>query len=295
MKKSKSHGRVKKSAKSSKPAGEAASTAAATDELIVIDEKKGLIFENEEKLGAYFQGPIDSLEQLYQDHRTDDDFSDKEQLSLEGFLERTLDQPDEVWELDDSGYEFPFHTFITDHGDFHYVAVAYLSTEDNEPTFVLFHFPTKVASTLEAFRLGQLAYDFRLERVKAAVLEGDALGDHDPLSVGLFLSMVKVRSEKDIPETEFQRCGELREETIENPDEIWKKADMDGNVFVFFIKEFPDYEIKDLTYIVVTQEDEESGVNALLFSFPTNDQTLVDRYRQGENLEADEVVQESSH
>lgn len=32
-----------------------------------------------------------------------------------------------------------------------------------------------------------------------------------------------------------------------------------------------------------------------MFSFPTNDESLVDRYRHGENLHAEEVVQESSH
>jgi hypothetical protein len=36
-------------------------------------------------------------------------------------------------------------------------------------------------------------------------------------------------------------------------------------------------------------------VHSLLFSFPTSDTYLLDRYRQGENLQAEEVVQESSH
>ncbi|MBO9668798.1 MAG: peptidase, partial [Bdellovibrio sp.] len=67
-------------------------------------------------------------------------------------------------------------------------------------------------------------------------------------------------------------------------------------VLVCFIKEFPDHETaKDLTYIAVTQEDEETNVHSLLFSFPTTDSTLADRYRQGENLQAEEVSQESSH
>jgi hypothetical protein len=47
--------------------------------------------------------------------------------------------------------------------------------------------------------------------------------------------------------------------------------------------------------MVVTEEDTEAQVNSLLFSFPTKDETLVDRYRQGENLEAEEVATESSH
>ena len=62
-----------------------------------------------------------------------------------------------------------------------------------------------------------------------------------------------------------------------------------------FIKEFNDMGVEDLHYIVVTEEDAEAQVNSLLFSFPTNDISLVDRYRQGENLEAEEVATESSH
>jgi hypothetical protein len=64
---------------------------------------------------------------------------------------------------------------------------------------------------------------------------------------------------------------------------------------VTFIKEFPDMGVEDLHYLVVTEEDADSQVNSLLFSFPSSDASLVDRYRQGENLEAEEVATESSH
>lgn len=127
-------------------------------------------------------------------------------------------------------------------------------------------------------------------------MEGDALGEGDPLAMGLYMAMLTVRSEKDIPQDKFHEFADLREDTIENADEIWRKNDLDGNILVSFIKEFPDHETtKDLTYIAVTQEDEESNVHSLLFSFPTTDQSLADRYRQGENLQAEEVSQESAH
>ena len=48
-------------------------------------------------------------------------------------------------------------------------------------------------------------------------------------------------------------------------------------------------------YISVTLEDSGTNSHALLFSFPTNDESLVERYRHRENLQADEVIQESSH
>ena len=56
-----------------------------------------------------------------------------------------------------------------------------------------------------------------------------------------------------------------------------------------------DEQNADLHYVVVTIEDTPSSSHALLFSFPTGDKNLLDRYRHGENLQAEEVVQEASH
>ncbi len=263
--------------------------------LLVIDEKAGLIFESEKAMTAHFQPGILALEAEYQSLRQDSDFSDADQMTLESHLEDTLDDPDEVWQDSKTLEDTVLHTFIANRGGFHYVAVAYVSTDDGEPTFVLTHFPTRIPETAEAYRRGELVYDKGMEKVQPAVLDGDALGDGDPLAIGLYLSMTKVRSDKDVLEADFIKFADLREDVIENPDEIWRKNDLDGNILVSFIKEFPDHDVKELNYVVVTQEDEQSGVHALLFSFPTTDQALVDRYRQGENLQAEEVVQENSH
>ncbi|HRO66585.1 MAG TPA: PBECR2 nuclease fold domain-containing protein [Pseudobdellovibrionaceae bacterium] len=264
-------------------------------ELIVIDEQAGLIFESEKELSAYFQGYIDALEEEYQGQRRDEDFSDEEQLALEEFLEPTLDEPDEIWRDDSTFRDLATHVFIREFEEFAYVVIAYLSSDDEEPTFVLTHFPTKSAELVDAYRRGELIYDLKYERVQGAAIEGDALSEGDPLAMGLYVSMLKVRSEKDIPEADFQKFADQREETIESPDEIWRKTDMDGNILVSFIREVPDHLVKELTYVAVAQEESEGGVHSLLFSFPTTDRTLVDRYRQGENLQAEEVVQENSH
>jgi hypothetical protein len=107
--------------------------------------------------------------------------------------------------------------------------------------------------------------------------------------------MLVLRSEKDIATEKFGDYAELRESTIDSPDEIWSKVDSTGHTLVTFIKEFPDQDVNDLHYLVITEEDPDTQINSLLFSFPSNDVSLVDRYRQGENLEAEEVVTESSH
>lgn len=273
-------------------------TTSAAKELILVDEAAGLIFESEKDLFGYFEQAINKLEQEYSSLRSPDDFTDEEQIEREHYLEATLDEPDEVWMDDKTMEDFAIYHFIKsfEDGAFKYVAVAYVSSEDEYPTFVFIHFPTKDSRIWQNYQRGEMVYDKTYEEVSEGAIDGDALQEGDPLAMGLYQAMLKVRSDKDIPQEKFHEFAELREETIESADEIWRKNDLDGNVLVSFIKEFPDHETaKDLSYIAVTQEDEDSNVHSLLFSFPTTDPTLADRYRQGENLQADEVSQESAH
>jgi hypothetical protein len=269
-------------------------------ELIIIDEKQGLIFENEKTLFGYFAVPIKEYENLFQkNYRASVDFSPEEQQEHASLLEETLDDPDEIW-LDQETFEdLKVHTFVrsfeTKQQTFYYIAVVYVNTEENYPSFVFMHFPTKDNEMLETFRKDEIIFHRKLEAIQFAAIEGDSLLEGDYLAIGLLESMLKLRGEKDIPTDKFKDYVDCRESTINSPDEIWRKVDTTGHVLVTFIKEFPDLGVEDCYYIVVTEEDTEAQVNSLLFSFPTKDETLVDRYRQGENLEAEEVATESSH
>jgi hypothetical protein len=285
MKNSKSRAQKKKSAKD--------------EDLIVIDEKEGLIFESEKELDGYFGRYIDQLEEQYSNHRKSTDFSDKTQIKLEKYLEELLAGPDQIWKDSTTFPDLILHIYMkefqTKSQDFVYIAICYVTVEDQVPTFVLTHFPTKDAEMHEYFKRGELIYDQMYEKVVEGAIEGDSLLEADSLAMGLYLSMLKVRSEQDIPQSEFKNFADLRESTIEEPDEIWRKSDLNGHQLVIFIKEFPDHATHDLSYIVATIEEEGQSVHTLLFSFPTTDPTLVDRYRMGENLQAEEVVTESSH
>lgn len=269
-------------------------------ELIIIDEKQGLIFENDKTLFGYFSVPIKEYETRFQTYYNEkEDFSLLEHEEHESLLEETLDDPDEIW-IDDQTFEdLTVHTLVksfeTKQQVFHYIAVVYINTEDNYPTFVFMHFPTKESKILEAFRQNEIIFHKKLEAIQFAAIDGDSLLEGDYLAIGLLESMLKVRGEKDIITDKFKDFAECRESTIDSPDEIWRKVDSSGHILVTFIKEFNDMGVEDLHYIVVTEEDTEAQVNSLLFSFPTNDTSLVDRYRQGENLEAEEVATESSH
>jgi hypothetical protein len=266
-------------------------------EPIVIDAAKGLVFANEKDLYTHFLNPIQTMEKEFLSLRNKSDFPEEEFADFEDYLDEALEDPDEVWRDTETFKDLVLHHFVRkfedDQGEFTYIACVYVY--EQIPTFIFLHFPTQDPSLVENYKRGDLIFDRSFAEVESGAIEGDALTEGDPLAVGLFRAMLKVRSEKDIPQGEFYKYAHHREESIEGADEIWRSADFKGNNLVSFIKEFPDSESKDLVYIVVTLEEPGAQVHALLFSFPSTDRTLVERYRHGENLQAEEVIQESSH
>ncbi|MEQ1877758.1 MAG: peptidase, partial [Bdellovibrionia bacterium] len=123
--------------------------------------------------------------------------------------------------------------------------------------------------------------------------EEDALSDGDEMAQGLFKAMLKVRGSKDYPEEDFPAFLQFRQETIEDADELWRSTDLQGNTLVTFIKEFSGEE--DFYYVVLTIQDVVSGSHFVLFSFPTKDSNLLERYRQGESLDTQGPNKQASH
>jgi hypothetical protein len=259
---------------------------------IVIDEEHGLVFESEQDLYSHFESEIQILEREFFTLRKPEDIDEYEFKKYDAQLETLLDDPDEVWEDSDTLGEQRMFIYVRQFKDdlFH-VAACYLTK--STPSFVYLHFPTNDAELVDRYRRGQMVFQRSNADVAMGAIEGDALHEGDDLASGLFKAMLLLRSDKDIPEEDFHMYADCREETLEDADEIWRSSDSLGNVLVSFIKEFSEEE--EFSYVVVTVEDAPSGSHSLLFSFPSKDKGLLDRYRHGENLQAEEVVQESSH
>jgi hypothetical protein len=262
------------------------------EEPIVIDESNGLIFASEDELYVHFEKEIQILEREFFELRDENDIEEPKFAKYDEQLEIVLDDPDEVWEDSTTLPGQRMFLYIRQFGnDVFHVAACYLT--QSTPSFVYLHFPTNDEHLVDHYRRGQMAFQRSNADIPVGAIDGDALFEADELAVGLYKAMLLLRSEKDIPEDRFHEYGDYREETLEEADEIWRSSDSLGNVLVSFIKEFGEDD--EFTYVVVTVEDAPSGSHALLFSFPSHDKGLVDRYRHGENLQAEEVVQESSH
>lgn len=261
-------------------------------EKIVINESEGLVFDSENDLYAHFADEIVKLEKEFFELRDEHDIAESKFVDFEPNLNRTLENPDEIWEDTSTLQDKVIFIYIRrfDEETYH-VAACYLT--DETPSFVYLHFPTNDAELVEKYRRGECIFSPESRDIAMGAIEGDSLFESDPLAVGLYSAMMMLRSATDIPEQQFMKYAGFRESTLEEADEIWRSADSTGNVLVSFIKEIGEDE--ELYYVAVTLEDAPSGSHALLFSFPTSDRGLVERYRHGENLQAEEVVQESSH
>lgn len=270
---------------------------------IVIDAPRGLVFADEDELFNHFSSDIEALEKKFFAQKKDTDIALDDYAKFEKLLPKLLADPQEIWldpkSLDGkevNNFIGSFEEKKSGNGEkIYYIAQVYVTNDT--PSFVYLHFPTKDQDLVERYRNGEIVYDRTKRSVPAGASDGDALSEGEPLAEGLYQAMIKVRAESDFAEGDFPNYFDLREETIEEPDEIWRSRDAYGIILVNFIKEFRATEDGEgeMFYIAVTQEDPSTESHMLLFSFPTNDKTLVERYRHGENMTAEEVVQESSH
>lgn len=269
-----------------------------SSEEIVIDADRGWVFSSEDELYRHFEKDILKLEKQFTSLRSPGDISESDFKIYEKHLNDVLEAPDFVWIDRETLKPEELTIFLRnfarpDEAPLFHIAVAYVT--QNMPSFVYLHFPTRDESLVNHYQRGELVFDRELSEVPLGAIEGDALFEQDPYARGLYEAMIKLRIKKDILERDFRDFAKLREEAVQDADEIWRNSDSLGNVMVTFIKEYPETEIGDFTYVVCTLEDPNSNSHSLLFSFPTRDKSLVDRYRHGENLHAEEVIQESSH
>jgi len=264
---------------------------------IIIDEGRGLIFDDENEVVEHFKKEIETLEKEYHEWRPETDIELDDIEDIDQHLTELLQEPDEVWLSTSTLKGISLGTFVgyfeaeEEDISFYYITLTYFV--DNIPRFVFLHFATTDLNLVKKYQRGEKIYDRNNQAIQSDEEAIDALTEGDELAVGLYGAMLKLRNQSDIPESEFPNYIKYREETIEEPDEIWRKIDSEGRVLVSFVKSIEDS--GDMKYIVVTTEDEASESQYLLFSFPTKDTNLVDRYKQGESVDASSYTREESH
>lgn len=257
---------------------------------VALDPTNDLWFCSESCLEEYFDDEITFFENQYRSFREDDDIPMAEFSKYDHLLQLVLTDPDEIWMPEISTEEDPvaflIGEFLFDKSPVYYVASAYLSEE--RPAFVFFHFPTKKTSLVEKYRKGEMIYDASQED-ESKDLESESLVGTDDLPGQIYQEFLKSRSSEDIELEDFPSYASQKEATVKDPDEVWRRYDDSGNTVLVLLKRF-EHEGEPLVYIAVTEESDETP--HVFFGFPTVDKGLVDKFRMGEALHADEEEDE---
>lgn len=263
--------------------------------MVVIDDEWHFRFDSVKQAQVFFQPVIETIEKEVHQTFQLEEIPLETIEDLEARVTEVIENPLQIWERlmpFDKAPDglLPVYVFLGYHGDLHawHVIWAHMN-QDQEVTWIHYQLMTMNQSALQTFLKDELVFDHRLNQYKPAIVDGDGLSQADPLALGLFEAHLKLRQPDDIPLSDFGYWAQkLRDLTIQNPDEMRLQATWQGVNLLNLIRWFPeDDEEPGIYYVVVTVKEPYQEAFSILFSFPTRDESLVDRYRQGE------LVQES--
>jgi len=261
----------------------------ADDQIVYVEEGANRFFCSERCIRDYYDPMADYYKAIHIGTRDPHDIPEADFTKYESYAPLCLTNPDEVWlEENENGenYYYFLANFTDQGGRFSYVVMCFCL--ELEPTYLLLSFPTRDKKMVEAFRRGkQLELTEEEEEAKVSETEiTDALKESFLAKQGNAIEeeMFRYRADTDIPRTEFDEHSHLLEETIENPDEVWELQDEKNNTILTLINQ----QDEQLHYVVICTLDVSGTEGAqgqeswrVIYSFPTNDQALVQRYCRG--------------
>lgn len=259
---------------------------ALNDQVFFVEEGSGRYFCNQECIQRYYE-PV--AEFYYKQHlamRDIHDIPESDFSKYEKYISLCIDKPEEVWlDRGEEGEEHYYFiaNFSNEGGKFTYVIMSFCL--EKEPTYILLSFPTRDAKLVEEFRRGS-KLDFREKEIdtKDGNLKKHAFyvpAVFDNRSKALEEEMLRYRKKNDIKVWDFEDHSFLLNETIENPDEAWELDSENESMMLTLISQHSEA----LHYVVICglNKNEEENITTwcVLYHFPTDDTSLVEKYRRG--------------
>lgn len=254
------------------------------DKIVYVEEDSNRFFCSEKCIRSYYDPMAEHYRKQMLELRNPHDIPETDFSKYESYAPLCLSNADEVWMEENDNGETVYYflaNFTNEGGRFSYVVMCFCL--EMEPTYILLSFPTRDKKLCEEFRRGQKlelveeGEEIQQEPEMNPVLSEDVLSRQGR---AIEEDMLRHRSPTDIPQKEFEEYSHLLESTIENPDEVWELQDEKANTLLTLIAQEGD----SLYYIVICTYDPSAGSHEswrVIYSFPTNDPSMVQRYRRG--------------
>jgi hypothetical protein len=266
----------------------------AEEKVVYVEEGSNRFFCSEKCIRAYYDPMAEHYRREMMQIRDPHDIAESDFPEYESYAPLCLSNPDELWEeITDNGEKVNNYlaNFTNEGGKFTYVVMCFCL--EQEPTYILLSFPTRDKKLVEDFRRGQRVEIQEAAEEQIAEPEVSSVIAEDFLARqgnAIEEDMLRHRGTKDIPPSEFEEYAHLLDQTIENPDEVWELQDDGDNTLLTLIAQAEE----NVHYVVICTYDQGEGEGdreswRVVYSFPTNDPALVQRYRRGvmrEGMEA---------
>jgi hypothetical protein len=266
-------------------------------EFLFVEEDSNKSFCSDKCIEGFFSPLVDYYDSEEKKFRSELDLHEKhlvDFLSDDEKIDELLTTPDEIWcqenEFQDKLYTL-IKRFKIDHDkSFSLIVLSFMYAD--KPSFILFMTATEDERVLEKFKVGtKTEMSISKSSSSSSVLEIDAetLTLLESKKSSYLAEMLDKRSPADIPFESFHLYEEYLDPTMQNPDEIFKLKDDEGDEIFTYIKA----QVKDTIsfyYLVVCyslkqgpSKDKETLIPIL--SFPTLDGELYSNYKLGELIQ----------
>lgn len=254
------------------------------DEKIVYVEEATSRFFCSEKCIRHYYDPMSEYYRLQMlGIRDPHDIPEPDFNEYESYAPLCLSNPDEAWvENTENGETVTYFlsNYTNEGGKFTYIVMCFCL--EMEPTYILLSFPTRDKKLVEEFRRGEKMELEENDEAPAEPEVSSVLNDDFMAKQGNAIEeeMLRYRNSQDIPKKEFEDYVHHLDQTIENPDEVWELQDDGGNTLLTLIAQLEE----NLHYVVICTYDQKMENQEswrVIYHFPTNDQSLVQRYRRG--------------
>lgn len=267
------------------------------EELLFVESGSTRSFCNEKCIESYFKLVTEDLE------NTEKKFRKKYALETEecleylndvSIMEAVMTEPDEMWCLENGIKEEMFSfikKFELDQKNPFYVVVL-CTIFDTYPGYVLLSTVTESKFLMEEFRIG--------EEVSIEEHFGDS-ADEDGMAItnsevelidkkksDILANHIDNLSVADIPVDKYELYEEYLELTMDNPDQVFKRDDEEGDTLFTYIKAYDKQGVSFYYFVVCMKLDMEGSegeeVIVPILTFPSVDGDLYRLYHQGEQV-----------
>jgi hypothetical protein len=209
------------------------------------------------------------------------------------FLETLFSKPNEIWHSQNEiGDEvFSFISKFEGEGDGNFFLVALCLVFENKPSFIFLVTATKKVDFLSEFKVGK-----ELDNLEDFLSASSSSGQDMELAPELFetieskkssflATLLKERSNKDIPYEDFYDYDKFMVTTLEGPDEVYTDKDGDGDDLFTYIKAHEKDGISFYYFVIClsigsSTEEEEDTILPIL-GFPSLDGKTYKSFRKG--------------